>query len=147
MKFFLVISTVILSTALTAASVSVGCRDDDGNFVDFIYGYKLPMMDRMNDVVQRGGYESNGLNYLYITSKMTDKWRLSKTYINETDSFVGRTLGGIYSNKFQRSMRDGSGDLLVMMYNDEPTMGPTDGSRGHTKGVLIANETNGMWVS
>lgn len=145
MKLFIVISTVLLSAALTAA-VSVGCRDDDGNFVDFIYGYKLPTM-RTNDVEQRGGYESNGLNYLYITPKTTDKWRMSKTYINETDSFVGRTLNGIYSNKFQRTMRDGSGDLLVMMYNDEPTMGPTDGSRGHTKGVLIANETNGMWVS
>lgn len=36
---------------------------------------------------------------------------------------------------------------LIILYNDEPPHGETDGFRGHTKGVVIANENGtGLWL-
>jgi deoxyribonuclease II len=32
------------------------------------------------------------------------------------------------------------------LYNDEPPEGKTDGSRGHTKGVLATNAQQGFWL-
>lgn len=151
MKLFLVISAVLISVSTASAGgESVGCRDDEGNFVDYMYGYKLPASIGPNDVEygrHSSGGGSKGLNYLYVTSKTDDKWRMSEKFINDSSSFAGRTLGGIYGGG-RRHVRGGGGggDLLVLMYNDEPTMGAADESRGHTKGVLIANNTNGMWL-
>ena len=32
------------------------------------------------------------------------------------------------------------------MYNDEPTNGNVDNARGHTKGVVVANDISGFWM-
>jgi len=51
----------------------------------------------------------------------------------------GQTLSLIY-DKSQNF------DYLVGMYNDEPTNGHVDNVRGHTKGVVVANDISGFWM-
>lgn len=67
------------------------------------------------------------------------QWTLSERLINDTASMPGETLSFIYERK-------NDDNLLVMMYNDEPTNGKTDGTRGHTKGVVVANDISGFWL-
>lgn len=74
---------------------------------------------------------------MFLTSDSNSEWTLSKRLINDTASFPGRTLSLIYEN---------NRDNLVMMYNDEPTNGKSDGTKGHTKGVLVANDISGFWL-
>ena len=35
---------------------------------------------------------------------------------------------------------------MIMQYNDEPPTGQTDGTRGHTKGTVVANDISGFWL-
>ena len=113
----------------------IGCRDEDGNMVDWFYLYKLPNTIERNE--NDKPLDSFGLEYLYITPSSSSQWTLSQSLINDSKSMPGRTLSLIYEkNK----------DNLVMMYNDEPTNEPTDGSCGHTKGVVVANDISGFWL-
>lgn len=51
----------------------------------------------------------------------------------------GQTLSLIYD-------KSQSFDYLVAMYNDEPTNAHVDNVRGHTKGVVVANDISGFWM-
>jgi deoxyribonuclease II len=95
------------------------------------YLYKLP-----NKYSDRS---SSGLEYLFITPASQSQWTLSSQLMNSTSSFTGQTLSLIYSN-------NNIDNNLIAMYNDEPTNGNTDGSRGHTKGVVVANDISGFWL-
>lgn len=114
----------------------LGCRDEDGKLVDWFYLYKLP-----NTFFGLGGEKSknDGLSYLFMTPSSISQWTLSKRFINESTSMPGATLSFIYKPQHDDNN-------LVMMYNDEPTNGQTDGSRGHTKGVVVANDISGFWL-
>lgn len=94
------------------------------------YLYKLPnkFSDRSN----------SGLEYLFITPKSQSTWSLSPHLINSTSSFPGQTLAFLYTQNIS--------DYLVAMYNDEPTNGNVDNARGHTKGVVVANDISGFWM-
>lgn len=116
----------------------LGCRDESGKMIDWFYLYKLPKTVDGNEVTK---HTSLGMNYLYITpSTPTDQWTLSERLVNDSSSMPGSTLSFIYDyqNKNENN--------LVMMYNDEPPNGSTDGSRGHTKGVVVANDISGFWL-
>jgi deoxyribonuclease II len=123
----------LLSTAFAIAD-RLGCRDESGNMVDWFYLYKLPNeFDRKAETVEQS---NSGLNYLFITAS-SDRWTLSQRLINESNSMPGLTLSPAYHK---------NNDNFVMMYNDEPPNGATDGSRGHTKGVVVANDISGFWL-
>lgn len=94
------------------------------------YLYKLP--NKYSNEA-KSGYE-----YLYITPK-SSSWTLSKFLINSTSSMPGKTLSLIYDN-------NSVNDNLIAMYNDEPTNEKVDMVRGHTKGVVVANDISGFWL-
>lgn len=129
---FLVCFLELFAFAYSVAS-EIGCRDENGNLIDWYYLYKLPN--------KLEGHESQfGLKYLFITPTSTSQWTLSDRLINDADSIPGKTLSLIYN-------RNGTDDnVIVMMYNDEPPKGTTDGSRGHTKGTVVANDISGFWL-
>lgn len=110
----------------------IGCRDESGELVDWFYLYKLPSRHEGEELNGVGG-----LRYLYVTSLSFSDWTMSERFVNETNSMPGKTLSMIYER---------NPDNLVMIYNDEPTKGETDGTRGHTKGVVVANDISGFWL-
>jgi deoxyribonuclease-2 len=130
------IACVQLFVGVLSIAERLGCRDESGNLVDWFYLYKLPSSLEGDKNLQQ---THSGLSYLYITPSSMSQWKMSPLLINDSQSMPGLTLSPVYKEK-------GSGDSLVMMYNDEPPEGQTDGSRGHTKGVVFANDISGFWL-
>ena len=68
---------------------------------------------------------------------------MSTKLINSSTSFPGQTLAPIYNKSF-------NSDLLIAMYNDAPAIAYNDTeydfTKGHTKGVAVANEDGGFWL-
>lgn len=133
--YFLLVWFSLIWRASSIADI-IGCRDESGKLVDWYYLYKLP-----NDYENSGSVDQKetGLNYAFITPSSMDQWTLSKHLINESSSMAARTLSLAYG-------QSGSENNLVMMYNDEPPQGTADETRGHTKGVVVANDVNGFWL-
>lgn len=161
MKFILLVAVLVArSLTVSAVAETLGCRDEAGNLVDWFYLYKLPS-DRSSDSQSSSSSSSSssstdqssaeaeaervrGLQYYYATPTSSGRWTLSDRLINQTDSFTGRTLDFIYGGR--RGGRGGNSNNLVLMYSDQPPMGAMNGERGHTKGVVVANEINGFWL-
>ncbi|XP_070505158.1 deoxyribonuclease-2-alpha [Chironomus tepperi] len=114
-----------------AIAERIGCRDENGKLVDWYFLYKLP--NKYSDSTK------SGLEYLYITPSSQSAWTLSSHLVNSTSSMLGQTLSLVYD-------KSQSYDFLVAMYNDEPTNAPVDNVRGHTKGVVVANDISGYWI-
>jgi deoxyribonuclease-2 len=129
MKFLLKISVIFhLSTVVFGIADQIGCRDEDGNLVDWFYIYKLPKIE---------GKSETGLKYLFVTSSSSE-WTMSQKLMNDSSSMVGKTFEEIY--------RDRKDNKIKLLYNDEPPTGTADEVRGHTKGVVVANDISGFWM-
>lgn len=70
-----------------------------------------------------------------------DQWTLSKFTLNESASMAGQTLAQAYYDRTNDVQ-----DRLLIAYNDEPPIGPPNGNKGHTKGVLVADAKSGFWL-
>lgn len=136
MRFFVYFALVFQLLICVFGTENIGCRDESGNLIDWFYLYKLP--NTYNDQNRVRNVHS-GFKYLFVTPSVTSKWVLSKIYVNDSASIPGRTLDVAYQGTNKK-------ENLVMMYNDEPPNGKTDGSRGHTKGVLVGNSLGGFWL-
>lgn len=131
-KFFCILVSFyhLLPSAYSVAD-RLGCRDEAGNMVDWFYLYKLPKQ------LESDGASNSGMNYLFVTPSSSGEWTLSKRLLNDSSSMPGQTLSPVYEK---------TDSNLFMMYNDEPPTGSTDGTRGHTKGVVVANDISGFWL-
>lgn len=124
------IALLPLFACLQTGSAELGCRDENGNLVDWYYLYKLPEK-------VAGTSETAGLHYTFVTADQASAgWQLSGRNVNESDSIPGRTLEPVLGAK----------ELLTVLYNDEPPEGKTDELRGHTKGVVATDGTSGFWL-
>lgn len=123
----------LLLAWLQTGSAELGCRDENGNLVDWYYLYKLP-----EKVARAEGHsETAGLHYTFITAdRASVGWQLSARNVNESGSIPGRTVEPVLAAK----------NLLALLYNDEPPAGKTDGLRGHTKGVVATDGKSGFWL-
>lgn len=132
----LVLTFLFFICEASAIADRIGCRDEEGKLVDWYYLYKLPNSYGDESSVER---KASGLNYAFITPSSSEQWTLSQRIINDSSSMPGQTLSLVYGKK-------GADDNLVMMYSDQPPVGTTDGTRGHTKGVVVANDISGFWL-
>ena len=137
MRVFLVLLVYLVTSSAFAAN-NLGCRDDNGDLVDWFYLYKIPSNENFNGNVLNTHSEDSGYNYLYITSSSTNKnWMLSKKLMNESSSASGHTLSeSVYGNSKN----------LVVLYNDQPPNSNGLESRGHSKGVLVSDGEKGFWI-
>lgn len=95
MTNFLLVFVLIplLSHSLSLVlSLDLGCRNEDGNIVDWYYLYKLPKGPA-------GEHEkSDGLEYIYITSDSTPAtWQTTNIKIDSAQSIAGQTITPLYS--------------------------------------------------
>ncbi|XP_032048342.1 deoxyribonuclease-2-beta [Aythya fuligula] len=123
---------LLSSPSLWAAQIS--CRNEDGEAVDWFALYKLPKYTRGEDA-------GLGLQYLYMDALMQD-WQLGKYLVNMTQGALGQTLGQLYE-----AYESKSNNTAYAIYNDEvPHSDSTSWKRGHTKGFLLLDKSQGFWV-
>lgn len=94
--------------------------------------YKLPIMQKQRDVLLR-----RGVGYIYMTSDDVSEWKYSKKSINDTNSIPGRTLAPLYND---------DGKLFHILYNDDPPNIAMSLYWGHTKGAVLFNGKEGLWL-
>lgn len=98
--------------------------DENRKTVDWIYIYKFP---------KHASPHGDGLDYLYLHEK-SGGWTLSDKTIDDVESIPGMLISQLNTSD------------LVIMYNDETPEDKTDGSHGHTKGVVAADNDSGFWL-
>ena len=101
-------------------STSVGCRDDDGNPVDYWYALKVPKVT----------------TYAYSDAHGGELTMSSEDMGSAYDGALAQTLQQIYA---------GNSDVGYAMYNDETPDKHTEESRAHSKGVVAFGSEGGPW--
>jgi len=140
-----IILPVLLATQIVylPGSSAISCRDESGKEVDWWILYKLPKRDSIGPEHEKNSLEEyiyEGLAYAYMTSDLPDvSWTLSQKSIKDEKSMPGRTLEELYQDTPDP-------DLFNVMYNDEHPHGPTSFTRGHTKGLLVGDQTDSIWL-
>ncbi|XP_066245534.1 plancitoxin-1-like isoform X2 [Euwallacea similis] len=126
-------NTISFVYMLVTFHISYGlqCKDQQGNSIDWYVAYKLPKQTKHENALVK-----EGLGYMYMTSDDHNQWIFSETGINSSNSLIGNTLNPLYNNAKK---------YLSILYNDQPPQGHA-GSKGHTKGVVIADKTSGLWL-
>lgn len=130
---FVFLGISLISPALGAGVV---CRDNDGNAVDWYYASKLPRneTDPNPDIAYGDAY-----TFMLSSQPGLYDWTLSTIGADSEQSMMGRTLSPIYTDSR-------SPDLVFVLYNDEDPDGNTSFTKGHSKGVLAADQDGGFWM-
>ncbi|XP_050537440.1 cell-death-related nuclease 7 isoform X2 [Daktulosphaira vitifoliae] len=82
---------------------------------------------------------SDGTKYIYMDSN-NPSWSYHNDIITE-NSAIGHSVSQMYAtSKMQNDT------LMWLVYNDEPTNGPTSEILGHTKGIVVGNKDSGYWL-
>jgi len=84
------------------------------------------------------GSLSRGNQDVGIDIPFTASWTLSKFGIDSPGSMVGKTVAKLYVKNVQ--------DAAFLTYNDQPPVGPTINSGGHTKGIIVTSLASGFWL-
>ncbi|XP_062975187.1 deoxyribonuclease-2-alpha isoform X2 [Elgaria multicarinata webbii] len=126
---------LLLSLAFIHNTVygSVSCYDDSGQPVDWFIVYKLP---RPHDSPPAGG-----MQYMYQDGR-TQGWVQGRSLMNSTEGAVGRTLQQLYNEARWRQEEE----MAYVLYNDEPPNKLSFNVKGHTKGVILLDRTQGFWL-
>ncbi|KAJ4461580.1 putative deoxyribonuclease II family protein [Paratrimastix pyriformis] len=114
----------------------IGCRNEEGDPVDWWIVLKAPRLSGEDDPDVAGGWA-----YYYIDSTTTS---LKKSFSNLQDTTIGafpQTLNQLYSAGNQ------SKTVGYMFYNDQPPGNfNASSSYGHTKGVTGFDATSAFWI-
>ncbi|CAL8092961.1 unnamed protein product [Orchesella dallaii] len=151
----------------TTAVPPVKCKNEQGKDVDWFVAYKLPKIRTSANPLVRAGLayayiEPSPANSTKVSSTTRDgsvpheekgslsrghegigttftaTWTLSKFGIDSPGSMVGRTVAKLYVKNVQ--------DAAFLTYNDQPPVGPTINSGGHTKGIIVTSLASGFWL-
>ena len=116
--------------ALSFAGIScITCKDGANNPVDWFIGLKLPRNSKNNNPDIR-----LGTAFMYITSGFSKQWLYST--VNDTKSPLRLTLQPLYQQPPD----------LYLLYNDEFPNNTKSFDRGHTKGIVFANQDSGVYL-
>ena len=162
----LTVLALVLALSSSHQVQAVSCRDSRGQEVDWWILYKLPKNKKSEESGggeqgkwwkhhnkhnkhnkykhhhHRSKFDKNveeGTAYAYLTSSMPDKeWTMSSLSISSPSSLPGRTLEPLYSQS--------GGEMFSLLYNDEHPHGPTSFDKGHTKGLVVGDRNNSIWL-
>lgn len=125
-------------------------RDDDGHDVDWWFLYKVPRGVTGPHGTPGGNAVSTGYEYLYYDPARTAV-ALSAHTLVDGEGALHQTLSGIFG--LVVGGPEGASDVPIttgwILYNDEiPGASRNDGTRGHTKGVLAFDTSDGsaFWL-
>nr|XP_034978814.1 deoxyribonuclease-2-beta isoform X1 [Zootoca vivipara] len=128
------ISLLFFGTALPLRASQISCINDDGKPVDWYVLYKFPK-HMSHDVA------GTGLKYMFMDSS-APIWKLSKYFVNMTESALGQTLQQLY-----RTYKSKENSTAYVMYNDGPPNKMNySWTHGHSKGFLLLDQSRGFWV-
>lgn len=141
-KFELIAAAIALGVAsLTCAAVesSPKCKDQDGQDVDWFIVYKLPRMQPHKGNFMR----PEGGEFVYVDARNSKEslrwWPLSSQDLFEPDNPVAFTLAPLYENTTGK-------DVLYFVYNDQSPEYYNGTRNGHSKGVVLFDESSGVWL-
>ncbi|XP_065306341.1 deoxyribonuclease-2-alpha-like [Dermacentor albipictus] len=136
---------LLSKTAVDAAS----CKDERNEDVEWFFMYKMPKeASRAASVAFNKASTSprGGEEYFYVdarTPASTSRWPRSEHSVAEAAGALANTLAPLYATNKSAL------NLAYATYNDQPPTG-TDGARvdshGHTKGVILFDEQQGVWL-
>ncbi|XP_069803590.1 deoxyribonuclease-2-alpha isoform X2 [Dendropsophus ebraccatus] len=110
-------------------SAAISCYGDHGQPVDWFIVYKLPRQDHSPEA---------GIKYMYQDSDSRG-WVQGAALMNSTDCAVGQTLSQLYKSSESKN-------VAYVLYNDQPPVKMSNAVRGHTKGVVLLDKTQGFWL-
>ncbi|MFT7808903.1 deoxyribonuclease-2-beta [Arapaima gigas] len=117
----------------TCCTADISCKNDAGNPVDWFVIYKLPQLKTES--------VGSGLDYMYLDSSVKT-WQMSGFLVNNSNGALGSTLKHLYEGEGYKSNRS-----AYILYNDAPPLLEDTHYYGHTKGVLLFNKSQGLWLT
>ncbi|XP_076007521.1 deoxyribonuclease-2-beta-like [Genypterus blacodes] len=117
----------------TVSPAEISCRNEAGEPVDWFIIYKLPKY--------KIGEVGSGLEYMYLDSTV-GSWQMSKFLVNSSQGAIGSTLSQLYMGHTYQS-----NSSVYVLYNDAPPDVDYIKGYGHTKGVLLFDHSQGLWLS
>ncbi|XP_036395144.1 deoxyribonuclease-2-alpha [Megalops cyprinoides] len=127
----------LLHVTAEGAISPISCYNDQGESVDWLYLYKLPHHSRSH------APRDEGLRYL-LMGRGSEGWTEGAVLVNDSTGALGRTVGQLYEQ---------NSEMAYVLYNDQkPRDGEETGARGvtnergHTKGVVLVDKTQGFWL-
>ncbi|XP_076352379.1 deoxyribonuclease II [Tachypleus tridentatus] len=124
--------TIFLLTCLSTSN-ALNCKDDTGEYVDWIFIIKFPEFK---------GIKKSGEKYAYVSNKnkgaQVPLWEFSNLSIKSSSSVVGQLVSEInYKQQY----------ISYIYYNDQiPAYGTKYSYGGHQKGVVAFDNTSGVWL-
>lgn len=128
------LSPLLLAALLWVPAEALSCIGDSGHPVDWFVVYKLPAHSGSGPATQKG------LLYKYLDAN-SGGWQDGVGSINSSQGAVGRSLLPLYRNN--------ASQLAFLLYNDQPPKSREDettSSHGHTKGVVLLDQSGGFWL-
>jgi len=124
---------VCLISLIGLVNAGMGCRDDDGNPVDWFIVYKMPVLPKSKNSNFNKGY-----GYAVIDPSHTTSFKISENTLDQDAGYLGHTLDQVYSGAKTK--------VGWLMYNDQNPDGSQSSTYGHTKGVIGFDGTTGFWL-
>ncbi|XP_051967278.1 deoxyribonuclease-2-beta isoform X2 [Xyrauchen texanus] len=127
--FRLFVCLVMFFVCFSQAEIS--CLNEDGQPVDWFLIYKLP--------IYKMEVQGSGVEYMYLDPSFMN-WQLSKHTVNSSKGALSKTMTQLYS-------RYTSNSSVYILYNDAPPELKYPSNYGHTKGVILFDQSQGFWIT
>jgi len=125
--------TLSLLSILALVTAGVGCRDDNGNPVDWFIVYKMPVLPKSKNPNFNAGY-----GYASLDPSHTTAFLISTNTLDKEAGYLGNTLDQVYNGAKTK--------VGWLMYNDQYPDGTTSSTYGHSKGVVGFDGSSGFWL-
>lgn len=129
------LASLLFAICITSC-LSLSCKDDAGNDVDWFIAYKIPRLEKDPSPFK------SGYSYAYITSNtVANGWTLSSKLITDATSITGNTLAPLYAPPgfFGSS-------ISHVAYNDQKPTSLRSSAGAHAKGVVALRADTGFWL-
>jgi len=118
---------------IVSVTAGIGCRDDNGNPVDWFIVYKIPVLAKSKNPNFNKGY-----GYASLDPSHSSAFKISSFTLDQDSGYIGNTLNQVY--------KGAKSSVGWLMYNDQKPSGDTTTTYGHTKGVIGFDGTSGFWL-